>query len=208
MFGRVLPIALTIGAYGVIYGAGAKEHLGTSGTLLSSALVFSGSVQFAFLGLLISGASSGAIVATAIFLNTRHVVLGAVLRPKIDAPLIRRLGLAWWLVDEAAALALADETDPRRTLFVTGIAFYCSWFVGTAMGLAIGGVEGVAEFAERFTPVLFVGLTALLVSSRDLVVRCIVTVLLTYAAIALLPGDKAFLGLAAAVVVALVGRAE
>ena len=208
MLSRIGPIALTIGAYGVIFGAAAKEPLGVGGTMLSSAVIFSGGLQFAFVGLLLTGASTGAILATALFLNTRHVILGAVLRPRLDAPLSRRLGLAWFMVDEAAALALADESDPKRTLFVGGLAFYVAWLVGSAIGVAVGGAEGVAGFAERFTPVLFIGLTTLLATSRGLVIRCLGAAALTYAAIALLPGDKAFLGLVAAGVAAVVGRSE
>jgi predicted branched-subunit amino acid permease len=205
---RSIPIALTIGAYGIIFGAGAKEPLGVGGALLSSAVIFSGALQFAFMGLVLSGASAAAIVGAAVFLNTRHFVLGAVLRPKIDAPRVNRLGLAWWLVDEAAALAIADEESPRRTLLVCGTFFYLAWIAGTGIGLVIGGVSGIAEFAEQFAPVLFVGLAALLVTSRTIVLRALIAAALTYLAIALLPGDKAFLGLIVSVLVALPGRAS
>jgi predicted branched-subunit amino acid permease len=203
---RSTPIALTIAAYGMIYGAGAREPLGIGVGLLSSAIIFSGALQFALLGLLLSGASAAAILAAGLFLNARHVVLGAVLRPKIDAPRLKRVGLAWWLVDEAAALAIADEESPRRTLFVCGVLFYLSWIAGTAVGLVIGSVSGIAAFAEQFAPVLFVGLTALLATSRGIVIRALIAAALTYLAIAVLPGDKAFLGLIASLLVVLPGR--
>ncbi len=192
----------------MLYGAGAKDVLGTTGVLLSSAIIFSGAVQFALVGLLLASASGITIFATAVLLNARNVVLGAALRPKIDAPLLRRLGLSWWLVDEAAALALADDVDPRFTLLLSGILFYGVWFVGSAVGLAIGATEQVASAADQIVPVLFIGLTALLTTSRSIAYRCVAAAALTYGLILVTPGNEGLFALVTGVAVALPGRAE
>ena len=207
-FARAVPLALTIAAYGAIYGAGARDPLGATGTLLSSAVIFSGSVQFALLGLLLAGASWAAILTTAALLNARHVILGAALRPSIDAPLPRRLGLAWWMVDEAAALALADPGAARSTLLTTGVFFYLSWFAGTLVGVVVGGTGDVASVAQQIAPVLFIGLAALLATSKITVIRCGVTAALTYGLALAFPTARGAIALAVACLVAIPGTDE
>lgn len=199
------PLAVTIGAYGVIYGAAGREPLGALGTFLSSVVIFSGSIQFALIGLLLAGASWAAILVTALLLNARHVVLGAALRPSIDVPPLRRLGLSWWMVDEAAALALADKESPRSTLLATGILFYVSWLIGTAAGLLIGSAGDIASVADQIAPVLFIGLTALVATSKRTVLRCVLTAALTYAAALIWPEARGAIALVVACVVAVPG---
>lgn len=205
---KAIPLAVTIGAYGVIFGAGAQGPLGPLGTLLASVVVFSGSIQFALVGLLIAGASWSAILVTALLLNARHVVLGAALRPSIDVSPMRRLGLSWWMVDEAAALALADTESARSTLLATGILFYLSWIAGTTIGLLIGGVGDIASVAQQIAPVLFIGLTALLATSKKTVIRCVVTAAATYIAALGWPEARGALALVVACVIAIPGSDE
>ncbi len=89
--------------------------MGPALALASSAFVFSGAVQ-ATIGLLAAGGSPAVIVLTAILLNARHVLLGGVLRPRVGGSLPRRLAIAWFLIDEATALALARPERPVATL--------------------------------------------------------------------------------------------
>jgi predicted branched-subunit amino acid permease len=50
--------------YGTIYGASAKDVLGPTESILSSAIIFSGTVQFAILGLLTKGSTWAAVLVT------------------------------------------------------------------------------------------------------------------------------------------------
>jgi len=200
--------AAAIVVFGVIYGSVARPLMGSGATMLSSLLIFSGAVQFTIAALLSSGAGAGALVAGAVTLNLRNLLLGAVLRPRIESGRLRRAGLAWFLVDESAGLALASGTDAAKTLFTAGVAFYGAWQVGTVLGLLGATVEGVRSAAEAVFPVLFIGLAALSCSSRSLAVRALVAAGLTAGAAALWPGSRGLAAVAAAITVALPGSEE
>src|SRR5918999_3047766 len=97
--------AAAIFVFGVIYGSLARPLMGIGYTMLSSLFIFSGAVQFTIAALLSAGAGAGALVAGSVTLNLRNLLLGAVLRPRIDQGRLQRAGLAWFLVDESAGLA-------------------------------------------------------------------------------------------------------
>ena len=166
--------AAAIFVFGVVYGALARPHLGVGGTLLASALIFSGSVQFTVLALLTSGAASVAMLAGAAALNLRNIVLGAVLRPRLGGTTTRRAGLGWFLTDEAAGLALVSKQDAARVLMFSGAVFYLSWVVGTALGIAGASIDGLQEPASAVFPVLFIGLAAMSCTSRANALRAVV----------------------------------
>src|SRR3712207_6073621 len=63
------PLAAAILVFGTIYGAGAATVATAAMTIFSSVVIYSGAVQFALVGLLLTGASPLAAVATALMLN-------------------------------------------------------------------------------------------------------------------------------------------
>jgi predicted branched-subunit amino acid permease len=204
--GAALPLGAAIAVFGAIYGAAAGPVLGVGGTLASSVLIFSGALQFATLGLAASGAGPLAILLTALALNLRHLVLGALLRPRLRVSTSRRAGLAWFLVDETFGLAYASRGQVARTLLLVGIVCYLSWLAGTSVGLlgtTLAPLEGVAG---AIFPVLFIGLAA--VTSRQLSVaaRAAIAALLVVVVALTLPELRAIAPLVAALVVALPGR--
>src|SRR5918996_6062504 len=129
------PAAAAIIVFGVIYGSLARPLIGVTATILSSLLIFSGSVQFTIAALLSAGAGPGALVAGSVTLNLRNLVLGAGLRPRVNLGPLRRAGLGWFLTDEAAGLALASEEDTAGILLISGVTFYLAWQTGTVLGL-------------------------------------------------------------------------
>ncbi len=194
--------------FGVIYGSLARPIMGAQATVLSSLLIFSGAVQFTIVGLLAAGAGPGAVLAGSLMLNVRNLVLGAVLRTRIDASPAKRAGLAWFMVDESAGLALAPGADAARTLLTAGITFYVSWQIGTALGLFGASVEGIRSAAAAVFPALFIGLTALSCTSRSLLVRAVVAAFLAAGASLAWPGGRALIAVLVAILVALPGRTE
>src|SRR5688572_27890085 len=118
------PPAAAIAVFGVIYGSVAEPELGAARTILSSILIFSGSVQFTLVALLTAGAGTAALVAGAMMLNLRNLVLGAMLRPRVGGGRLRRAGIAWFLTDEAAGLAVATRGNASSILLVAGTMFY------------------------------------------------------------------------------------
>jgi predicted branched-subunit amino acid permease len=199
------PPAAAIAVFGVIYGSLARPLIGVPATILSSVLIFSGSVQFTIAALLSAGAGTGALVAGSIMLNLRNLVLGAVLRPRINLGPLRRAGLSWFLTDEATGLALTSEEDPARILVVSGTSFYLAWQAGTILGLLGASVGAVRSIAEAVFPVLFIGLAALSCSSRSIAVRAAVAAGLTTGLGMLWPAGRGVAAVVAAIAVSLPG---
>lgn len=200
-----MPLAAAIGAFGVIFGAASAVYIEPPMVLAMSALVFSGSLQFATLGLLIAGAGAPAILLAAIALNLRHLVLGAVLRPRIEGSSLRRALLAWFMIDESFGLAVAAHRNAGRVLLGAGALFFAAWLLGTLLGL-LGAQVAFEGLAAAVFPVLFVGLAALTVRGHDGAVRVGVAALIVVVLAQLTPGLYPFLPIIAAVAVALPGR--
>jgi predicted branched-subunit amino acid permease len=197
------PPALAIFVFGVIYGSVMRPEMGFGATLLSSLLIFSGAVQFTVAGLLTAGAGTGALIAGALTLNLRNLLLGAVLRPRLEHGPAQRAGLAWFLTDESTGLALTGRGEPARTLLVTGITFYLAWQAGTALGLVGASFEGVVALAEAVFPVLFIGLAALSCTSRENAIRAFAAAGVTLAVLAVAPDLSAVAAVTATVLVSL-----
>jgi predicted branched-subunit amino acid permease len=199
------PVALAIFVFGAIYGTLARPIMGIGTTLISSALIFSGALQFTVAGLLMEGAGAATLIAGAVTLNVRHLLLGAVLRTRIKASVSRRARLAWWLLDETVGLALTQPGDASSTLWRAGIVCYVAWVGGSAVGAAGGSVEALQSAAEAVFPVLFIGLAALSSTNRSTAIRAVVAAGVT-AAIALMWEDgRPIAPVIAALVVALPG---
>jgi 4-azaleucine resistance transporter AzlC len=199
------PLAAAIGVFGTIYGAGAGEIAPPLLVVASSALIFSGSVQFASVGLLLTGAGPASVLLTAAMLNTRNLLLGAALRPRFSGTRRDRALHAWWLTDEAAGLALTSSLPARRVLFVSGFLFYSSWVVGTALGGLGAELASLEDLAAAVFPVLFIGLAAMASRSRDGLVRCIVAALASLVVAVAVPDLRGVVPALAAVAVAVPG---
>lgn len=211
---RALPAAIAIGVFGALYGAAARPLIGPELTIGASVVIFSGALQFAIVGLLTAGAAAPALLLTAVTLNLRHVVLGAVLRPRMGDSWLRRAGRAWFLLDETFGFAATAATDPRhseteraaiteRTLLVSGVLCYTTWIVGTVLGVVGAGLPGLEGFAAAVFPVLFIGLAALTTRSRSIAVRAVAAAAVTAVIAITLPDARALAPVVAGVIVAL-----
>jgi predicted branched-subunit amino acid permease len=199
------PLATAIGVFGIVFGAAASAVMDPALAILMSLLVFSGTLQLATLGLLASGAGALPIVLTAIALNTRHIVLGAVLRPRLEATAPRRALMAWFMLDESFGLALASPA--RRTGFVLvvgGALFYVAWQAGTVLGVLGARAVAIEDIAAAIFPVLFIGLAAITARDRGDAARALVAGALV-GALSLIPALYPFAAIIAALVVAVPG---
>ncbi len=204
MAATVAPAAAII-VFGGIYGSLAEPLMGWRATVLSSLLIFSGAVQFALVALLSAGAGAGAIVAGSAALNLRNLVLGAVLRPHVGGGRWERAGLAWFLVDESAGLAMAAGANAGPVLLGSGVIFYFSWQLGTVLGLVGASVEAISSAAGAVFPVLFIGLAAISCRSRSVAVRAVVAAVVTSVAAVIWPETRAVVAVVAAIAVAMPG---
>ena len=212
----ILPAAAAIAVFGTFYGAGARPILGVTLTIASSLLIFSGSLQFAILALLTAGAAAPALLLTAATLNLRHLVMGAVLRPRMGGSRLRRAAVSFFLLDEtfgfAVAAAEAEEREGRsgdpaaeRMLLVSGVVCHAAWQTGTAVGLLGAGLPAVASVAGAIFPVLFIGLASLACRARSDAVRALGAAGLTAGLAFTVPDLRALAPVVASVVVALPG---
>ncbi len=186
--GTVLPILAAIAVAGSLYGAVARPVFGTWVTLLSSVVVFSGTVQFTIVALLVAGAGPLAVLGATFMVNVRNFALGGALRPHLTGSRMQRLVLSWFLIDETVGLALTDPERSDQILLRVGVGAYLSWIVGTAVGVTGGAAIGLAGLAEAIFPVLFIGLAALMVRSVGAAARAVLGAFVTLVLLLVWPG--------------------
>lgn len=203
----MLPIALAIFVFGAIYGVLARPLAGPWLTMLSSAIIFSGACQFSIAGLG-AAASPLSVIALALALNMRHILLGAVLRPRIDGSRLRRAILAWFLLDESFGIATSSQGDAGRPLLISGLMGYCAWQLGTLVGVAGGSLASFEDVAAAAFPMLFIGLAAAAASSKDRWVRAGIAAAATAGIALAAPGLRSIAPVLSAIAVSLPGGNE
>jgi predicted branched-subunit amino acid permease len=200
------PLAAAIGVFGVVFGAAASATIDPLLVVGMSLIIFSGSLQFALVALLVSGAGPVAMVFTTIVLNLRHVVFGAVLRPRVHGSVWRRAVLGFFMIDESFGMALAGGKRAAVVLAVSGLTFYAAWQVGTLLGVLGARAVALEEIARAIFPVLFIGLAAVTARGREGMMRGLLAGLIVVATALVLPGLFDYAPVIAAIVVALPAR--
>jgi 4-azaleucine resistance transporter AzlC len=137
------PVFVTAAFVGIAFGLTSRQSgLGIIETSATSVIVFAGASQFVMVDLLRTGAPAPAIVLTVVLLNARHLLMAAAMRPFVaTASLVRRLGFAYILTDEAFALGIGWFRRGHRDLryyTVFGAVLWCSWNLGTLLGATFG----------------------------------------------------------------------
>jgi 4-azaleucine resistance transporter AzlC len=111
--------------------------------IVTSALVFAGSAQFAALAVFAGGGSVAAAVAAATLMNGRFLAMGIALAPSLPGGPLKRAAQGQTVVDASWALAnRGDGTFDRWLLFGTTLPQYATWFCGTAAGVFAGDLLG------------------------------------------------------------------
>jgi predicted branched-subunit amino acid permease len=157
-------LGVAVGLYGAAFGAAAVAaglSLWQASTL--SLLMFTGASQFALVGVLGAGGSALAAVGSALLLGTRNTVYAVRLVPLLrPAGILRRLGLAHWVIDETTAMSLAapDRALSRLAFLATGASIYLCWNAMTVVGaLGAAALGGTARAAlDAVVPAAFLAL--------------------------------------------------
>ncbi|PWW21127.1 putative branched-subunit amino acid permease [Geodermatophilus normandii] len=159
-----IGLGVAVGLYGVAFGAAADAAgLDPWQALAMSLLMFTGASQFALVGVLGAGGGGAAAIGSALLLGTRNTVYGVRLAPLL-APrgLLRRLGLAHWVIDETTALAVAapDRGLARLGFLTGGATIYAVWNTTTLVGaLGAGALGETAQAAlDAVVPAAFLAL--------------------------------------------------
>jgi predicted branched-subunit amino acid permease len=176
-------------------------------TMLSSLIVLSGAAQVAMVGLLATGAAPVLLATTGLAL--RHLPMSASLSGLIgDAPIHRRVQLAWVLVDETFGLTVNAARDPSVDLVsfksAADLVLYTTWLISTAFGAFLGADVDTSRLGiEVVFPLVFLGLAAPLLRNRRQWITAGVAVATAVAAVLVLPSEWRVT--AAAIVAAVVG---
>ncbi len=141
-------LGTAVGIFGVTFGVLAT----TSGLTVAQAcamslLVFTGASQFAAVGVIGAGGAAASAIGTALLLAARNGAYALTIGRLLPQRVVGRLVAAQIVIDESTAMALAetDEKAARESFYVTGLAVYVFWNLGTLLGALTGEAIGDPE---------------------------------------------------------------
>ncbi|MFI8070529.1 AzlC family ABC transporter permease [Streptomyces sp. NPDC086033] len=210
-----LGVGVAVGLSGFAFGVtSAGSGLTLTQTCALSLLVFTGASQFALVGALAAGGGAVAAAAGAFFLGARNAFYGLRLSQLLALPRVLRPFAAQWVIDETAAVSLAQPTrrSARIGFAVTGLSLYVLWNLTTLLGAlgadAIGDTR--AWGLDAAGPAVFLALLAPMVKSGTERVVAGLAVLLGLGLLPVLPAGVPVLAaaLAAPLVLWVRGRRE
>ncbi len=160
-----LSISITVGAYGVAFGAASvASGFSVLQSCLLSLLTFSGASQFAAIGVLGAGGSALSAIATASLLGTRNGLYGAIMAPRLKVKGFKRIVAAQITIDESTAVALMaqkrNEDAMRHGFWLTGFGVFFFWNLFTLAGAL--GAQAMGDTRawglDAAVPAAFLGL--------------------------------------------------
>ena len=187
-------VSLTVGAYGVAFGAAAVANgFSVLQSCLLSLLTFSGASQFAVVGVMGAGGNPISAIATASLLGVRNGLYGVIMAPRLKVRGIKRIIAAQITIDESTGVALNQESRGedamRHGFYLTGFGVFIFWNLFTLAGAlgaqAMGDIR--AWGLDAAVPAAFLGLVwPRLVTKRDRLIA-IAAVVLALALTPILP---------------------
>ncbi|MDR0806800.1 MAG: AzlC family ABC transporter permease [Enterobacteriaceae bacterium] len=162
----ILPLSLAVLPWGILAGSMAIEIGITPAQGLGlSAIIFAGATQLATMGMIKAGAGVMAIVISAFFISSQHLLYSLTLRDRIaPLPLRWRLILGFLLTDELFALVgklgigKAETGKQNTTEFDrwyalgAGLFFYFFWLASTLAGiLAASQIDDLSSYGLDFS---------------------------------------------------------
>ncbi len=160
-----LSVALTVGVYGIAFGAAAVEaDLSVLQACVLSLLAFTGASQFAVVGVLGAGGSALSAITAASLLGVRNSFYGLRMAPILQVRGVKRFAAAQITIDESTAVSVAQEdkglAEMRLGFWATGIGVYIFWNLFTLLGAfgaqALGNPS--AWGLDAAVPAAFLGL--------------------------------------------------
>jgi predicted branched-subunit amino acid permease len=164
-FRDALSVSLTVGVYGVAFGA-ASVAAGFSvlQSCLFSLLTFTGASQFAAVGVVASGGAGASAIAAATMLGTRNALYGIQMAPLLQVRGLRRVAAAQITIDESTGVALSQaprgSEAMRAGFWLTGSGVFLFWNIFTLLGAV--GAKALGNPAswglDAAVPAAFLGL--------------------------------------------------
>ena len=204
-----LIVAVAVGVFGMTFGVFAvATGLSATQAQVMSLLVFTGASQFAAVGVIASGGTPAAALASAALLAARNGMYGLALNPLIRGGRWRRLLAAQFVLDESTAMASAqrDPVEAEKAFWVTGLGVFVFWNLGTLIGAGGGNAIGDPETygLDVAFPAGFIALMAPHLRRRPGLVAAIAGGLIALVTIPLLPAGTPILVAALGVIPAFV----
>lgn len=198
-----LSVSVTVGAYGVAFGAAAVANgFSVLQSCLLSLLTFSGASQFAVIGVMGSGGSALSAIATASLLGSRNGLYGVLMAPILKVRGFKRLVAAHITIDESTGVSLSQEPRGlqamREGFWLTGFGVFIFWNLFTLAG-AIGAKamgDPSAWGLDAAVPAAFLGLVWPRLKSSTDKYLAIVAALFAVATTPFLPAGLPIIGTA------------
>jgi len=173
----IAPMLFGVVPFGLVAGATpVSEGLGTAAAMGFATIVFAGASQLAAIDVLAGGGSALVAVVAACTINLRMLLYSASLAPFLaKEPLPRRLGVAYFLTDQAYATSIVRWTgddDPGRRLpyyFGGAVLLWASWQVSVLTGALISDAVPESLPLDFAIPLVFLVLLVPTLVSRPAV---------------------------------------
>ncbi len=136
-----ITLGLAVGVFGVSFGVLATASgLSIAKACALSLLVFTGASQFTAVSIHASGGSPASALASALLLAARNGAYGLAMSRRMRGGVARRLLAAHLTLDESTAMASAqpDDRDAEKAFWITGLAVFVFWNLGTLVGALVG----------------------------------------------------------------------
>jgi 4-azaleucine resistance transporter AzlC len=203
-----LSVAVTVGAYGVAFGA-ASVAAGFSvlQSCLFSLLTFTGASQFAAIGVVASGGPAVSAILTASMLGTRNALYGIQMAPVVRVRGLRRILAAHVTIDESTAVSLSQAprgVEAMRVGFwVTGLGVFVFWNLFTLLGaLGAQALGNPASWGlDAAVPAVFLGLVWPRLTTNYLRLVAVVSMVFAMAVTPLLPAGLPIIATATVAIV-------
>ena len=149
-----MPLALPIAAVGVSFGLLAGPVLGAIPSIVMSAVVWSGTAQFAALTILASGGGTALAAGAGLLANTRFLPMGFAIAPSVRGGLVRRLLKGAVLADASFVIGHrgGGQFDISAIAWAAPVQ-YVTWVGGTIAGVA--GATAIGDPGRWGLDVLF-----------------------------------------------------
>ena len=141
-----LGVGFATGLYGISVGAlSVAAGLDLWQTMALSLLMFSGGSQFAFIGVVATGAGVVPAILSAWLLGVRNGFYAIRMNPVLSVRALLKPVAAQLTIDESNAVSLLGEPDrakERLGFWLTGAAVFIFWNVFTFLGAVVGSQLG------------------------------------------------------------------
>ena len=141
-----LGVGFATGLYGISFGAlSVAAGLDLWQTMALSLLMFSGGSQFAFIGVVATGAGVVPAILSAWLLGVRNGFYAIRMNPVLSVRALLKPVAAQLTIDESNAVSLLggpDRKKERLGFWLTGVAVFIFWNVFTFVGAVVGSQLG------------------------------------------------------------------